>query len=485
VNGLFVRSPGCPHHAIERHVIDHDNPSHPTSVLISDEVLQAAVGADQSAGYLHSPLVESVSESADPLADAATQAVVAPALPAAPTPLSPLRDARRRESRRLGRAAAALRGARFAILVYLGSRVLLLAVALVDGVLRHHPLMNELANWDGLWYRALANHGYPTHAQHAQSTLGFFPLYPLVIWTVARPLLLVTSHSPIWAITWAGIVVSGIGGLIATLIVQRLAAGWWGEEKGRRAVALFCLFPGSVVFSMVYAEGILIPLAAGCILALQRRRWLLAGVLAGFATACEPEALVLVAVCATSAGLELRRRGWREPAARRSLLAPLLSLSGVSAVAAFLWAWTGTPLANWVAQHYGWKERADPFALVHLTRTLVSQISFAHFDHPTINLNLVVGLIGAVVLIVLLVLLVRARRTVSVEALVWTLGISFLALTSEYTPPNPRLLITAFPALIVLAYYLKRRPYSVLLVVNGALLAGMSALTFVHVTLRP
>ena len=143
------------------------------------------------------------------------------------------------------------------------------------------------------------------------------------------------------------------------------------------------------------------------------------------------------------------------------------------------------PLANWVAQHYGWKERADPFALVHLTRTLVSQISFAHFDHPTINLNLVVGLIGAVVLIVLLVLLVRARRTVSVEALVWTLGISFLALTSEYTPPNPRLLITAFPALIVLAYYLKRTPYSVLLVVNGALLAGMSALTFVHVTLRP
>jgi hypothetical protein len=88
-------------------------------------------------------------------------------------------------------------------------------------------------------------------------------------------------------------------------------------------------------------------------------------------------------------------------------------------------------------------------------------------------------------LVVLLVLLFRARRTVSIEALVWTLGISLIALTSEYTPPNPRLLITAFPAVIVLAYYLRRRGFAVLLLTNSALLVGLSALTFVGVTLRP
>ena len=88
--------------------------------------------------------------------------------------------------------APALERWRLAILVYLGSRVLLLIVAIVDGALRHHSLLNELANWDGLWYRWLANAGYPHHVvqccaghgeTHAQSTLGFFPLYPLVIWT--------------------------------------------------------------------------------------------------------------------------------------------------------------------------------------------------------------------------------------------------------------------------------------------------------------
>ena len=37
------------------------------------------------------------------------------------------------------------------------------------------------------------------------------------------------------------------------------------------------------------------------------------------------------------------------------------------------------------------------------------------------------------------------------EALIWTAGISFLAVTTENVPPNPRMLITAFPAVIVLA----------------------------------
>jgi Mannosyltransferase (PIG-V) len=377
-----------------------------------------------------------------------------------------------------------LRWARFAVFVYLASRVLLLVLAIVESEVRHHPIYRELQNWDGGWYRALAQDGYRHEAVHAETTLGFFPLYPMLIWVVARPVLL-TTHTEWHALVIAGLIISGIGGLVAAVLVQRLAARWWGEAAGRRAVALFCLFPGSVVFSMVYAEGIMIPLAAGCLLALRDRRWLLAGVLAGVATASEPEAAVLVLVCAVSAAVELRRFGWRNPSARRSLAAPLLSPLGLIGVIAFLWAWTGTPFAYWIAQHYGWRERFDPLALPHLAIRLAHTISFAHFNHPTINLNWPVGLIGAVVLVVLLALMARIRHTIWLEAWIWTLGISFIAVTSEWVPPNPRLLITAFPALIVPAYYLRRRGFSWLLLGNGALLAGMSWLTFVSVTLRP
>jgi hypothetical protein len=371
---------------------------------------------------------------------------------------------------------------RWAIIVYLATRVLLLVVAIVNGELRHHSLLMELSWWDGQLYRQLAHHGYPGYVPHARSTLGFFPLYPLLMWPLGHAISAVTGTWVVNGLSIAGVVICLIGGLFMTALVQELATGWWGERAGRRAVLLFWLFPGSVVFSMVYAEGIALPLAAGCILALQRKRWLLAGVLAGIATAAEPEAVVLVVVCAVGALLELRRRGWR---ARESLIAPLLSLTGVGAFAVFLWAHTGTPFAYTDAQRYGWNEKADLFALGHLARSLANEISFSHFNHPTINLNLVVGLAGAVFLIVTLVLLLMRWREVSVEAFVWTLGVSYLAVTSEFTPPNPRLLITAFPLVMVPAYYLRRRGFVLYAVVNALLLAGLSALTFVGTTLRP
>lgn len=360
-------------------------------------------------------------------------------------------------------------------------------MAVVESSLRHHPLTHELSNWDGLWYRAVANRGYPHTPYTTQTNLGFMPGYPLLMWPLGRLVLAlgVAGTSSATAISVAGLIISGLGGLVATMLVLKLATGWWGELAGRRAVVLFCLFPGSVVFSMVYSEGLAIPLAIGCILALQQRRWLLAGILAGCATSVEPDAIVLIAVCAVSALLELRRLGWRDRVAWRSLLAPVLSASGIAAVGVFLWAWTGTPLASYHAQHIGWKEKTDPFALVHLTSTLAGQISFTHFDHPPIDMNLVVGFFGAILLLGMLILMVRCWREISVEAWVWTLGISFLAVTSEYVPPNPRLLFTAFPAVLVLARYVKGRGFVLLAATNGALLLGLSWWTFVGYGLRP
>ena len=369
--------------------------------------------------------------------------------------------------------------------IYLASRLVLLLAAYLEASFGHHDFLHELANWDGLWYRQVANHGYPEHLSFAQTTLGFFPLYPLCIWLVEPAFSLLTGQDQIWSATVAGSVISTIGGAVTTYYVYRLADSWWDRETARRGTVLFILFPGSVVFSMVYSEGLLLPLATACLFALQRRRWLLAGALAGLATAVQPTGLVLVPVCAIAAVLELHRSGWRPRVLRRVIVAPLLSVTGVGAFALFLWVWTGTPLANYEAQHHGWSEKTDPLAFVHLTTTLASQVSFTHFNAPTINLNLVVGLIGALLLLGTLVLLFFNRRRVSVPALFWTVGIGFLAVTSEYVPPNPRMLLTAFPAIVVLGRYARGRAWSVLLWGNGVLLILLSVLTFWGTTLRP
>ena len=378
-------------------------------------------------------------------------------------------------ARRLDRIAPALTRLRWPFAVYISSRALLVLVAVVNGGLRNWSVKSELANWDGAWYRRLADLGYPDHVAHIQTTLGFFPLYPMLMWLV--------QHTLICSVFLAGVLVSGVGGFIATVVVQRLSAGWWGEEASRRAVLFFCFFPGSVVFSMVYSEGVLIPLVAGAILALDRRRWLLAGILAGFATAVGPTALAIIPACAVAALLELRRRGWLDREALKALCAPVLAPAGVIAFAAFLWTWTGSPFASYYAQHHEWSEKTNPLALETLVVRLVKSITFSHGFH--INLNYVSGLLGAVFLIVAVVLLVKTRPRVSAPAVVWTIVIGLLVVTSENVPPNPRMLITAFPAVLVVAYRLKGRAFAWLMGVSVVLLVAMSAATFVGVSLRP
>ncbi len=422
---------------------------------------------------------ERVESGPDPLALTGLDGAVADSAIAEPAP------ARVRLRRRARVSVPARADVLWLISIYLATRGLLLLAAYLNGVFAHDPFQNELANWDGFWYREIANHGYLNHVSHAQTTLGFFPLYPLAIWIAEPVVSAITGQGSIPSATFTGAAISTVGGAVATYYVYRLATAWWGKEIARRATVLFILFPGSVVFSMVYSEGILLPLATACLFALERRRWLQAGILAGLATAVGPTGLVLIPVCAISAGLELRRRGWRPDCLRRVAAAPLLSLTGAGAFALFLWLWTGTPWANYEAQHYGWSEKTDPFALVHLTTKLAGQVSLSHLNEPSINLNLVVGLIGAILLVTMLALVFFQRRQISAEAIVWTLGISFLALTSEYVPPNPRMLITAFPAILVVGRYVRGKWFAALCWANGILLVLLSVLTFVGTTLRP
>ena len=278
-------------------------------------------------------------------------------------------------TRRRPRAVAVSRTDVIALLaVYFATRGVLLLAAYLLSAFGHHNFLHELANWDGLWYREVANHGYLHHPSDGQTTLGFFPLYPLAIWALSQVVILLTVHDAVWSATVAGVLISTTGGAIATCLVYRLAADWWDRKVAFRAGVLFVLFPGSVVFSMVYSEGLLLPLAAGCLFALGRKRWLLAGVLAAFGTAVQPVGIVLVFVCAAAALIELRRTGWARRVLKKVIVAPALSLLGISAFAVFLWFWTGTPLANYRAQHHGWGEKTDPFALVHLTSKMVREM---------------------------------------------------------------------------------------------------------------
>jgi hypothetical protein len=69
--------------------------------------------------------------------------------------------------------------------------------------------------------------------------------------------------------------------------------------------------------------------------------------------------------------------------------------------------------------------------------------------------------------------------------LVWTVGVAVLTTTSDQLPPNPRMLLCAFPLLIVLAAQIEGRAWRRMIYLTSAALIVLSPLTFIAKVLRP
>jgi len=87
--------------------------------------------------------------------------------------------------------------------------------------------------------------------------------------------------------------------------------------------------------------------------------------------------------------------------------------------------------------------------------------------------------------VIWLVLVYFSRRQISPEAILWTAAIGFLAFTSSNVPPLPRMLITAFPALMAVAHYVRGGGFRLFVWRTARCSSGLSLLTFVGFTLRP
>jgi hypothetical protein len=363
--------------------------------------------------------------------------------------------------------------------VYLESRVALLIIAIALAITKHSTLGSELSNWDGVWYLAIVRHGYPSHVPPGQSTLGFFPLYPLVIVAVSWLL-----HLPALV---AALLISSASGLVGLLLAERLVEQWWGYVAGKKAFLLMCFFPGSVVFSMVYPEGVTIALIAGCLLALSRKRWLVAGALAGAAGAVEPIGLVAILVCTVAAWQEVSESRLDLKTIRQVGIAPLLSLSGIGSFAIFLWIHTGTPFATVQAQANGWHQNGNPVELMLRLISAMASSPSAYLATHQVNLDFISGLLGAVFLILSVLIFSRHASTVSflaagtgisLEGYTWVLGIGFMTLWSIRTPPNPRILMLAFPSIAIWAGHLKTKGLIAFVTVETVAFLVMSAMTF-------
>ena len=345
-------------------------------------------------------------------------------------------------------------GPAFAVSVYLLSRVATLVAACGIAVISTTSLGSVLARWDGGWYLSIVRDGYPSFVPPgvgvaAQSSIAFFPGYPLLI----RALSMRFGLSPVVA----GCAVSLIAGLVATVGLWRLAVRLSDEGTADRSVVLFAFFPSAFVLTMVYADALFIALSVWCLLALLDRRWLTAGVAAAAAGLVRPTAVALCVACAWGAVVAIRNGGsWR------ALVAPALAPLGVLLYLGYIWIHTGDAFAFFEVESRGWGNHLDVGA--SNIRAALRHLGEMRLTFFVAVVAVVVGAMG-----VGLWLLIRWHAPGVVVAYVSVvIGLSILGSNAV---SMPRFLLAAFPLLIPLARRLSYRTTMTIAAISGVLMA--------------
>jgi Gpi18-like mannosyltransferase len=145
-------------------------------------------------------------------------------------------------------------------------------------------LLDILTQWDGTWYRYIAERGYAS-PMPAVAT-AFFPLYPLTV----RAVTFVVRDLQL-----ASVLVSNGCLIAAALLLKKLLRLDYDESVCRRAIVFVLFNPVSFFFSTAHTESMFLLLSVGALLAARQGRWLGSGVCGALLTATRPPGLLIAA----------------------------------------------------------------------------------------------------------------------------------------------------------------------------------------------
>ena len=242
-----------------------------------------------------------------------------------------------------------LSGGRRAVLAFLAIAAVLWVVSAVASIWLPDPgnqvippfrgwrWLQGWAQWDSGWYFAIATGGYG-YVPGRQSTIAFFPAYPLAMRSVA----VVVGNAYV-----AGMVVTVASGAAAV----RLLFGWLSTRLtpagAWAALGLMLLYPYAFfLYGAVYPTALFVLAIIGAFVLLEHGHPALAGLVGAGATAARPTGVVLVIALAVRA-VE-RRRAAGEPVWRDAGV--LLSALGLAAFCFYQWRRFGDPFTFVIVQ---------------------------------------------------------------------------------------------------------------------------------------
>jgi hypothetical protein len=221
-------------------------------------------------------------------------------------------------------------------------------------------LAETFAAWDSGWYFDIAQRGY-YWSPSGQSSLAFFPLYPMLMRALAWPF--GGSDRALWA---AGIVLSLACLFLGLAVLHRLTARTFGDrETARRTVLYVAVFPFAYFFTQVYTESLFLLTSVSAVAAAVASRWGWAGVFGALAALTRPNGVLiavplgLLAVAGRPRVAELARR------AAALALVPL----GLGAFCVFAYRLSGDPV-GWLRAQAQWGYTVGNRPWVELMRLL-------------------------------------------------------------------------------------------------------------------
>jgi Gpi18-like mannosyltransferase len=127
-------------------------------------------------------------------------------------------------------------------------------------------ILDLFIRWDSNWYLGIASEGY-FYTPGEQSSIAFFPLYPLLI-----KLFSLTLLNP----KIVGLLISNIAFLAGAIYLFKLVMlETKDRELASKTVWYLFIFPVSFFFSLVYTEGLFLLLAASSFYYARKQKWLL------------------------------------------------------------------------------------------------------------------------------------------------------------------------------------------------------------------
>ncbi len=328
------------------------------------------------------------------------------------------------------------------------------------------------AAFDSGWYFDIASRGYYYRAD-GQSSVAFFPLYPMLMRAVAWPF----GHSErtIWM---AGIAVSCVSFTLALLALHRFAERLTGDrETARRAVLYLAVFPFSLFFTRVYAESLLLLTSVLAVSRAYDGRWASAGVWGGLATLARPNGILIGLPLAL---LALRGRPAPGELARRSA-ALLVVPAALVGYCVYVYTLSGDPL-GWLSSqaHWGYSLGHPPWE--QLLKMIGRMVKYGVYDYFFVSAMAPFRLFHGIAALLFLGLTPAIFKQFGAPMGTYVLVSLLVPLSGNALEGVGRYAAVLFPAFILVGGFKSPRLHEAILI-GGSLFLALFACLFV--TLRP